>query len=114
MTPSRTFPSRDIFRARLILLLADGLPYRSIEERLDTTAPTIARWKKHFLEDRVAGQLESRHPGQKPLRVHARTASQGTERDATHWSCRKLAQHLGITKDAVQHGAGLKPHGLES
>jgi transposase len=77
MTPSRTFPSGDIFRARLILLLADGLPYRSIEERLDTTAPTIARWKKHFLEDRVAGQLESRHPGQKPLRVHARTASQG-------------------------------------
>jgi hypothetical protein len=35
---------------------------------------------------------------------------------STHWSCRKLAGHLGISKDAVQriwHRAGLKPHRLE-
>ncbi len=35
---------------------------------------------------------------------------------STHWSCRKLAQHLGISKDAVQRiwlRAGLKPHRLE-
>src|SRR5215469_5772506 len=67
MTQSRTLPAGDVFRARLILLLADGMPYRSIEKRLDTTAPTIARWKNHFLENRVAGLLESRHPGQKPF-----------------------------------------------
>jgi hypothetical protein len=61
-------------RARLILLLAEGLPYRSIEERLDTTAPTISRWKDHFLRNRVAGLIERRHPGQKPFVINARAA----------------------------------------
>jgi hypothetical protein len=34
ITQSRTLPAGDVFRARLILLLADGLPYRTIQERL--------------------------------------------------------------------------------
>ena len=45
MTQSRTLPAGDVFWARLILMLADGLPYRTVQERLDTTAPTISRWK---------------------------------------------------------------------
>ena len=122
ITQSRTLPAGDVFRARLILLLADGLPYRTIQERLDTTAPTISRWKNHFLTGRVAGLMETRHPGQKPfvitpalqakvLHVTRRKPPDGS----THWSCRKLAKHLGIGKDAVQRiwrKAGLKPHRL--
>ena len=45
MAQSRTLPAADVFRARLVLMLADGLPYRTIQERLDTTTPTIARWR---------------------------------------------------------------------
>ena len=67
MTQSRTLPAGDVFRARLILMLADQFSYRTIEERLDTTAPTISRWKNRFLQDRIAGLLETRHPGQKPF-----------------------------------------------
>src|SRR4051794_39850581 len=66
MTQSRTLPAGDVFRARLILMLAEGVPYRTIQERLDTTAPTIARWKERFLQQRVDGLIEIRHPGQKP------------------------------------------------
>jgi transposase len=66
MTQSRTLPAGDVFRARLILMLADGLPYRTIQERLDTTAPTISRWRKRFVRHRVAGLPEIRHPGQQP------------------------------------------------
>ena len=66
MTQSRTLPAGDVFRARLILMLAEGLPYRTIQERLDTTAPTIARWKERFLEHRVGGRWKST-PGQKPV-----------------------------------------------
>lgn len=66
MTQSRTLPAGDVFRARLILMLADAVPYRTIQERLDTTAPTISRWKERFLKERVVGLLEIRHPGQKP------------------------------------------------
>lgn len=123
MTKSRTLPAGDVFRACLILLLAEGLLYRTIEERLDTTAPTIARWRSRFMRQRVAGLLEIRHPGQQPsvitpalqARVLAATRREPTD-GSTHWSCRKLARHLNIRKDAVQRiwqKAGLKPHRLE-
>jgi len=123
MTQSRTLPAGDVFRARLVLMLADGLPYRTIQERLDTTAPTISRWKDRFLKERVAGLLEIRHPGQKPsvmtpaLQAKVLEATRRKPKDgSTHWSCRKLAAQLGISKDTVQriwHRAGLKPHRLE-
>ncbi len=123
MTQSRTLPAGDVFRARLILMLADGVPYRTIQVRLDTTAPTISRWKERFVNERVAGLLEIRHPGQKPtvitpaLQAKVLEATRRKPKDgSTHWSCRKLAEQLGISKDAVQriwHRAGLKPHRLE-
>jgi transposase len=123
MSRSRTLPAGDVFRARLILLLAEGLPYRTIEEKLATTAPTIARWRARFEEGRVAGLLEVRHPGQQPtvitpaLQAKVLSATRKKPSDgSTHWSCRKLAKHLHISKDAVQriwHKAGLKPHRLE-
>src|ERR1051325_7640866 len=105
MTQSRTLPAGDVFRARLILMLADGLPYRTIQERLDTTAPTISRWRDRFVKQRVAGLLEIRHPGQKPSvmrpALHAKVleASHRKPNDgSTHWSCRKMAQRLKISK----------------
>src|SRR5450759_1317758 len=123
MTQSRTLPAGDVFRARLILMLADQFSYRTIEERLDTTAPTISRWKNRFLQDRITGLLETRHPGQKPfvitpaLQAKILEATRRKPKDgSTHWSCRKLAQHLGVSKDAIHrvwHTAGLKPHRLE-
>src|SRR6201996_6874965 len=123
MTQSRTLPAGDVFRARLILMLAEGLPYRTIQERLDTTAPTISRWKVRFIQERIAGLLEIRHPGQKPsvitptLQAKVLDATRRKPKDgSTHWSCRKLAAQLGVSKDTVQriwHKAGLKPHRLE-
>src|SRR3954453_423965 len=41
---SRTLPAGDVFRARLILALADGMTYEAIKSSLQTTAPTISRW----------------------------------------------------------------------
>ena len=32
MTQSRVLPAGDVFRARLVLMLADGLSYRTIQE----------------------------------------------------------------------------------
>ena len=123
MTQSRSLPAGDVFRARLVLMLADGLPYRTIQERLDTTAPTISRWRARFEKQRVAGLLEVRHPGQKPsvitpaLQAKVLEASRRKPNDgSTHWSCRKMAKYLKVSKDTVQriwHKAGLKPHRLE-
>ena len=40
---SRTLPAGDVFKAKLILALADGISYSQIEADLRTSRPTIAR-----------------------------------------------------------------------
>lgn len=123
MSLSRLLPAGDVFRARLILMLAGGRSYSEVQERLHTTAPTISKWRKRFLEGRIDGLLQERHPGQKPsvitpqLQAKVLAATRRRPRDgSTHWSCRKLAKELGITKDVVHRiwrTAGLRPHRLE-
>ena len=119
---SRTLPSGDVFRARLILALADGWTYAQIMERLQTSAPTISRWKQRFEEQGMEG-LDPRHKGSRPrvanAAVQARIASKTHQKPAdgtTHWSCRKMAKALGLSKSTVQRvwtQTRLKPHRLD-
>lgn len=119
---SRTLPAGDVFRARLILALAEGKSYREIEHSMHTSAATIARWRTRFEGHRLAG-LEGRHQGSRPriatATVQARVVRRVQQRPhdgSTHWSCRKLAHELGMSKSTVQRiltQARLKPHRLE-
>jgi transposase len=119
---SRSLPSGYVFRARLILMLDEGASYSIIKQRLRTTAPTISRWKVRFLGSGIDG-LDTRHPGQPAtvltpaLRARILSATRKKPPDgSTHWSCRKLAAVLGVSKDAVHRTwkeAGLKPYRLE-
>jgi hypothetical protein len=118
---SRSLPAGYVFRARLILMLAEGASFSTIKKRLGTTAPII-RWKPRFLAAELEG-LDTNHPGQPAsmltpkLRARILSATRKQPRDGpTHWSCRKLAAALGVCKDAVHRvwkEAGLKPHRLE-
>jgi transposase len=120
---SRSLPAGDVFRARLILMLAQGQSYAEIQERLETTAPTISLWKSRFEKERIDGLTLIRHPGKKPTvitpRLQARVLETTRRKPAdgsTHWSCRKLAEHLHVSKDAVHRiwrTAGIRPHRLE-
>jgi transposase len=122
MTQSRTLPAGDVMKARMILLLAKGISYQQIQKLLDTTAPTISRWKTRFMQDRLAGLIEERHPGQKPSvrtpRLQARVLAaikEGPQDGSTHWSCRKLAARLKVSKDTIQRilsQADVRPHRL--
>jgi len=119
---SGSLPAGFVLRAKILLLLADGVSYDAIKAKLDTTAPTISRWKKRFLQAGLDG-LETHRPGQGPqtltakLRARILDATRRRPRDgSTHWSCRKLAQQLGVSKTMVHkvwQEAGLKPHRLE-
>src|ERR1700690_2727133 len=109
MTQSRTLPSGDVMRSRMILLLADGVAYQKIQNLLDTTAPTIARWKRRFLDNRIAGLMEELHPGQQPSvrtpKLQAKVLSaikEGPKDGSTHWSCRKLAAKFHDSKTSIQ------------
>jgi transposase len=119
---SRSLPAGYVFRARLILMLAEGASFTTIKRQLHTTAPTISRWKARFLESGMDG-LDTHHPGQSAcvltpaLRARILSATRKKPTDgSTQWSCRKLAAVLGISKYAVHRSwkeAGLKPHRLE-
>jgi len=62
MSLSRSLPAGEVFRARLIWMLAEGRSYAEIQQRLNTTAPTISRWKQRFAENGIAGLMNERHP----------------------------------------------------
>jgi transposase len=119
---SRTLPAGDVFRARLILALAEGKSYSQIESLLSTSRPTIARWLRRFRESGLAG-LDPHHKGSKPTTatpaVQARVLRKTTQKPddgSTHWSCRKMAATLGVSKSTVQRiwsRARLKPHRLD-
>src|SRR3982074_1626885 len=119
---SRSLPAGYVFRARLILMLAEGASFSTIKQRLGTTAPTISGWKQRFLASGMDG-LDTSHPGPSAwvlaakLRARILSATRKKPKDgSTHWSCRKLAAAVGVSKDAVHRvwkEAGLKPHRLE-
>jgi len=119
---SRTLPAGDVFRARLMLALADGKSWNQIETELHTSRPTIARWKRRFEEQGLAG-LDPRHKGSEPRTatpaVQARVLRKTTQRPedgTTHWTCRRMAAALGLSKSTVQRiwrQARLKPHRLD-
>jgi transposase len=119
---SRALPAGDVFRARLILALTDGLSYREIERKLGASAPTVSKWKSRFQQSGMDG-LQAHNRGSRPRTatpaVQAkiiRRAQQKPSDGSTHWSCRKLAAELGLSKTTVQRvlaQAKLRPHRLD-
>lgn len=119
---SRKSRAEDVRRARVILLLSKGTTYLEIQKMVDITAPTISLWKKRFETDRLAG-LVPQYKGRtvrvldsklesKILSATRKPPSDGS----THWTTRKLAQHLGINHMLVARAwrrAGLRPHRMK-
>ena len=54
-----TLSYRDVVRAKIVLLAAEGLENREIGERLTMPRPVVSKWRKRFFEERLAG-LEDR------------------------------------------------------
>src|SRR5438132_12615955 len=57
--------AEDARRARVILMLADGESYSSIEAAVPCYRDYINRWRRRFLDDRLDG-LRPRYRGQPP------------------------------------------------
>lgn len=58
-TRAYSLPYRDVVRARMILLAADGVPVEEIALRTDTRREVVWKWRRRFLEQGVPG-LEER------------------------------------------------------
>jgi transposase len=119
---SRKIRAEDARRARVILMLADGASYSTIEATVPCYRDFINRWRRRFLAQGLAG-LQAGHYSQPPsvltptmeARILEKTR-QAPPDGSTHWSTRKLARLLRINHNHVAHAwqrAGLQPHRFE-
>lgn len=60
-----TLPYRDVMRAKIVLLAAQGLDNDDIAARLDTRREIVSKWRKRFFEQGLSG-LEERPRGGRP------------------------------------------------
>jgi len=58
-----TLPYRDVVRAKIILLAAEGLENRTIGERLDLPREIATKWRQRFFRRRLAGLEEEPRRG---------------------------------------------------
>jgi transposase/DNA-binding CsgD family transcriptional regulator len=100
---ARTVPVRDLERARIVLLAADGLPAAEIAARVGCSRPTVTLWRNRYEKDGLEGLGDAPRSGAPPKLSQARKdeilaatlAPPPSELGVTHWSSRLLAKHLG-------------------
>jgi transposase len=113
-----------VTRAKILLLAAGGQENHEIGERLRINRHTVSRWRRRFATQRLEGIVREQ-PGRgrkgHKRRHWARTIVEVTlhtpPKNATHWSTRTLAKHLGIDKSMVQRvwkQHNLQPHRVET
>ena len=59
-------PYRDVVRARIVLLAAQGRENTEIARRLDTPVQIVSKWRKRFFEEGLAGLAERSRTGRRP------------------------------------------------
>lgn len=63
ITRKYTSPYRDVMRAKVVLLAAQGLSNKEIGMRLDLPRQIVSKWRKRFFEQRLAGLQEQSRRG---------------------------------------------------
>src|SRR5215468_572967 len=100
---------KHVWRARIVLLSADGVGTMAIQRQTGKAKPTIWRWQARFMAEGVDGLLHeaTRPAGKPPLpvttieRVVAMTLAEPPG-EATHWTGRTMANTAGISHRSVQ------------
>jgi transposase len=117
---NRNSPQKHVWRARIILLTADGLGTNAVMRGSGRSKSVVWRWQERFMHEGIDGLLreKTRPPGKKPLdaevieRVVGLTA-EDPPAEATHWTAGMMAKAAAISVSSVQRiwqAHGLHPH----
>ena len=111
-------PQSLALRSRIVLGCGDGLPNFAVAERVGVNQATVSKWRRRFVARRLDGLVDEPRPGAPRTitdddveRVIVKTLEEKPT-DATHWSTRDLAKHVGISPASVGRiwqAFGLKP-----
>src|SRR5215212_3742771 len=116
----RSLPARQVERARIVLLAADGKQDLEIAAEIGISNQKAARWRKRFLKLGLIGlEKDAPRPGRTPTITAAkvqeviRKTTQEKPGNSTHWSTRTMAEAAGLSEKSVRRiwrKHGLKPH----
>jgi transposase len=107
LAASRSLPHALMARARLVLWAAAGDNNRRIAQRLCWSMPTAGKWRRRFVEQRLAGlhdELRAGRPrsyGDEQVAQLINRVLHSKPTAATHWSVRSVAGQSGISKSTV-------------
>jgi hypothetical protein len=71
-----TSPYREVIRAKIVLLAAQGLANEVIASRLDTPRQIVSKWRQRFCTQRLPG-LEEQPRGGRPARFSPQRRRRG-------------------------------------
>jgi transposase len=113
-------------RCRIVLGCAEDGGLRSNQDvaaQLGIWPQTVTKWRRRFLDRRLAGLVDEPRPGA-PRRISDERVEEvivktleATPADATHWSRASMAAESGLSKSTIGRvwkAFGLKPHLVES
>ena len=113
-------PQKHVWRARIVLMSADGIGTAAIMAKTNTAKTTVWRWQGRFMAEGVDGLLrdKTRPPGKQPI-ADDKTSTivaltlKPPPHEATHWTARAMAKVAGLAVSTVQKiwkMHGLAPH----
>src|SRR6201984_1696349 len=116
----RNSPHKQVWRAEIVLLSADGLGTNEIMHQTGKSKTCVWRWQERFMQEGFEGLLRDKtRPSRIPplgaaiaARVVALTQTDPPA-EATHWTAVMMAQESGISATPVHRiwrPYGLQPH----
>ena len=115
---SSTTTQRDVLRARIVLMRAEGQSEAEVAANTDVSLNTVSLWSKRFESDGLGGLSDAPGRGRKPSlpesKVH-QVITKVTQPPAgrQRWSTRTMASAVGISHQSVHaiwKKNDLKPH----
>ncbi len=119
----RSTPQAWALRCRIILACAAGASNKDVAGQLGSTPHAVGRWRKRFVEHRIAGLGDMPRSGEPRTVTDEQVAAvvkrtlESAPKNATHWSTRAMATEMGLSQSTVSRiwrAFGLQPHRTEA
>jgi transposase len=117
-------PQQIVLRCRIVLAAAKGQSDNAIASQLDVNRHTVRLWRNRIRQQGLQSLWEiapgrGRKPSYGPEKIQQiiDTTLQSKPKGRTQWSCRLLAQRLGVSKSTVNNvwrSHNLKPHRVKT
>jgi transposase len=117
-------PQQVVLRCRIVLAAASGQSDNGIAAKLAANRHTVRLWRKRVAQEGLKSLWQiapgrGRKPAYGPEKIQEiiDATLQSKPKGRTQWSCRSLAQRLGVSKSTVNNiwrSHNLKPHRVKS